>query len=137
MKQSLQDHGIDPAQVNANTTVNEIATMAGFSHKLRVVSRALGLSKPVTAGDIPMDKCPSQIIQAGVERRRRSAPKAQAGDLLDSQLSTLACYCDLTIVDKRTREYLHQLRTHDKLARELIQQVTSLSKYTDLLSEEL
>jgi len=136
VNKSLRSNGIDPAQVNGNTTVNEIAALTGFSHKLKVVSRALGLHRPVTPSEIPIDKCPSEIVQSGIERRRRSAPRAQSGDLIDSNLSVLACYCDITIVDKRTNEYIRQLRMQNGVANALIRKVVCLSKYVDLLSEK-
>jgi len=133
----LQRQGIDPSQVNAGTTVRKLEIMACFNGRLDCASHTLGLPRPVTMRDVPMDRCPSQIIQNGVERWRRSARRAQAGDLFDAHLSTLACYCGLTVVDKRTGHYLRQLREHDSLAARLMGRVVSLSKYTDLLSQSL
>lgn len=132
----LRERGIDPAQVSDRTTLYDLAEMSAFSRKLKLVSRVLGLVEPVTVRDIPMDKCPSEIVQTGVERRRRSAPRAQGGDLIDSYRATLACYCDITIVDKRTKEYIRQLQTQNDLAKALIRKVVCLSKYTDFVSEE-
>jgi hypothetical protein len=136
IEKSLQEHGIDPAQINKNTTVNDIASMAGFNHKLKVASRLLVIYPPLTVREIPMDKCPSEIVQSGVDIRRRSAPKALSGDLMDSHLSTLGCYCNVTIVDKRTKEYIRQLRKQSSVAKALIREVVCLSKYTDLLAKE-
>ena len=132
-KRLLRDYGIDTNRLNDEMTVGEVAEMAGFNHKLKVASRALGLSQAVTVGDIPIDKCPSEMVRIGLDRCRRSAPRAQTGDLMDSHLASLACYCDLTIVDKRTREYLHQLQLKNETVKELMGRVESLSKYTDLL----
>ena len=131
----LRERGIDPTQVSDRTTIYDLAEMSAFALKLKLVSRVLGLAEPVTVRDIPMDKCPSEIVQTGVERRRRSAPRAQGGDLIDSYRATLACYCDITIVDKRTKEYIRQLRTQNDLAKALIRKVVCLSKYTDFVSE--
>ena len=134
----LRNNGIDAALVSDKTTVREIALLVGFNDKLKVASDALGLSQPVVASDIPIDKCPSEIVQSGLQRLRTSgALRAQAGDLVDSHLATLACYCDLTIVDKRTKTYLNQFKGQDQTAAKLIGKVVSLSKYTDVLREDL
>jgi hypothetical protein len=132
----LRERRIDPIQVSDRMTIYDLAEMSAFSRKLKLVSHVLGLAEPVTVRDIPMDKCPSEIVQTGVERCRRSAPRAQGGDLIDSYRATLACYCDITIVDKRTKEYIRQLRTQNNLAKALIRKVVCLSTYTDFLSEE-
>lgn len=137
MNEWLETHGIDAAQIDGNTTVADIANMAGFNHKLKVASRALGLADPVTVRDVPMNKCPSEVIWTGLDERRRSAPRAQSGDLYDAHIACLACYCDLVIVDKRTKTYLEQFCAKNDLARRLVCRIVSLSKYTDLLSVDL
>jgi hypothetical protein len=139
MARLLQSGGIDASQLSAGTTVGELRILWIYNRRLAEASCVLGLPQPVTMREVPIDKCPSQIVQNGVESRRKSAPRAQAGDLFDAHLSTLACYCDLTVVDKRTKEYLRQLREHDTTAARLMGKVVSLSssRYTDLLREAL
>ena len=134
MNEWLETHGIDAAQIDGNTTVADIAKMACFNHKLKVASRVLGLADPVTVGDVLMNQCPSEVIWTGLDEQRRSAPRAQSGDLYDAHIACLASYCDLVIVDKRTRAYLEQFCAKNDLARRLVCRIVSLSKYADLLS---
>ena len=63
-------------------TVGEIAALAGFSHKLKVASEILGLPKFVTIRDVAMDRCPSEVIQVGVEHGEGRPHGPNPGTLL-------------------------------------------------------
>jgi hypothetical protein len=135
MNEWYETRGIDRSQIHRNTTVADIAKMAGFNHKLAVASRALGLADAVTINEVPASRCPSEIVWSGLDERRRSAAtRAESGDLYDAHLACLACYCDLLVVDKRTRTYLDQVCLKNEIARRLVCRVVSLSDYTEFLS---
>lgn len=136
--QSLLNHfHIDPVLLRPDMTIRELSDLGAFNHKLEVVSDVLGLSHAVTAVNIPPESCPSHLVDRGLCRIRRSAPRACAGDIIDAHLAAMTCYCDLTVVDKRTKEYIRQLLKGQTAPKPPVRRVEKLSRYADLLEIDL
>lgn len=79
------------------------------------------------------DNCPTWLLWKELYKIRIKAQRASGSDINDGFLAGLCLYADLTIVDKRTHEYLTQIKRKSKILKEHINQFEKLSHYYQLL----
>jgi len=103
-----------------------------FAHILKCVTKLLGLSEPIRLEDIPQGILPSRILSLELRRVQFFADKVHGNDLNDNALASLACYVDLTIVDKRTEEYIRQIKNRSSDIRGIIGKTASISGFERL-----
>ena len=102
--QILEANGIDISDIDENTTVGDVGTLAVFRGKLRVINQITQLPWDGLKAIVSARRLPSQIIQSSVDRFRPDGKEWKGSDLNDTHLSCLAAYADVTYVDKRTHE---------------------------------
>lgn len=108
--QILEANGIDISDIDENTTVGDVGTLAVFRAKLRVINQITRLPWDELKATVPARRLPSQIIQSSVDRFRPDGKEWKGSDLNDTHLSCLAAYADVTYVDKRTHEAFRMAR---------------------------
>lgn len=127
--------GFDRELVQPGMTVDDIGYLAGWNHRLKVVSRNLQLPGVLTAKDVAPDPMPSQRVDRAVTRvRTRGARRAEGGDLMDDHLLSLGCYADVAVVDKRTKEWCRQAKQADSELNGVLPKLVKLPRYVELLN---
>lgn len=127
----LEHLGLDPSAVDEEMTIDDIGSLGVFLKQLQVACETLDIP-PLGVKDVPPDLCPSWRIKSALCKARKSVGRASGSDLNDSFLASLCCYVDVITVDKRTAEYLSQVRRRDRELDALMGTVLKVSSYSQL-----
>ncbi len=79
------------------------------------------------------EQCPTWLLWKEIYKIRIKAERASGSDINDAFLAGLCLYSDLTIVDKRTHEYLTQIKRKDIAISKYIHRFEKVSCYLDIL----
>jgi len=104
-----------------------------FRDRLRVISTRFPKSEQNRILNLKESNCPTWLLWKELYKIRIKAQRASGSDINDAFLAGLCLYANLTIVDKRTHEYLIQIKRKCNLLKEHIGQVEKLSHYSKLL----
>jgi hypothetical protein len=131
-RQILEANGIDLSDIDENTTVGEVGTLAVFRGKLRVINRMTRLPWEKLTAIVSAKRLPSQIIQSSVDRFRPDGKEWKGSDLNDAHLGSLAAYADVTYVDKRTHEAMRIARGKIPEFAALVRRVEKAGHYSNI-----
>ena len=99
------------SMVSPRMTVGEFSALIFFSMNLSIYSRGLG--RRLTLQDITPKQLPSWRLREQLEACQNRADRVEGGNSIDRRLAGLAFYADACEVDKRTLEYLRQIRQRE------------------------
>jgi hypothetical protein len=128
---------VDIRAVSLDMTVEEFCWMPVYQRHLHIFSEVLGLPTKLTEFDVPSGLLPHWIVRREIFHARRGAARAAGSDLGDDHLAALACYADLTIVDKRTYAYLGQGLKRSACLRECLRPIARVRSTSDLAEKLL
>lgn len=127
--------GLDRELVQPGMSVEDIGYVAGWNHRLKVVSKNLQLPNMLTASDVAPDLMPTQRVDRLINRiRKRAARRAEGGDLMDDHLLSLGCYAEVAVVDKRTKEWCRQAKQADPQLGGVLPKIVKVPRYAELLN---
>jgi hypothetical protein len=129
----LQSLGFSLDDIGPETTVGDIGRMKAFRDRLAVLNRSLDLPWPALVKCVTEERLPSAQVAALLENHRADTKRWKGSDLTDRYLACLACYADLTLVDKRILEAFRKIRQHEPLLVSLLCPVARASEYADVL----
>ena len=110
----IMDHfGVPKELVTPRTTLGEVGHIAAYVARLRVYSKYLRPTCSLSMTDVPIDSLPSDVLHVRLASIQQRADRVSGSDMGDAGLATLALYSDCIEVDKRTWEYLNQLKRSD------------------------
>ena len=104
-----------------------------FRGRLKNLSTFFSESERSQILNLKEKTCPTWLLWKELYKIRIKAQQASGSDINDGFLTGLCLYTDLTIVDKRTHEYLTQIKRKNKLLKEHICKFEKLSYYSKLL----
>lgn len=96
------DAGILLEEIHDDMTVEDLGDLAQFRMALDIVMKATGTPYEVLQSAVDMKQCPHWIIHEQIRKNPAPSPRYPGSDLNDRQISALAAYADMTLVDKRT-----------------------------------
>lgn len=103
--------------VSPKMTIGELAELAVYAKRLKMFSRSLRPAVELTMRDVPQGTLPSYVLERKLVSIQRKADRVSGSDLGDSHIAPLIFYADGIEVDKRTCEFLNQVRRKEpKLA---------------------
>ena len=105
-----------------------------FQSRLETISNMLPNLDRDSILSIHEDDCPTWLLWKELYKIRTKAERASGSDINDALLAGLCLYSDLTIVDKRTHEYLTQIKRKNTILKDYIGRFEKLSGYTELLN---
>ncbi|MCK5536603.1 MAG: hypothetical protein KAI79_07235 [Bacteroidales bacterium] len=105
-----------------------------FQSRLETISNMLPSLDRDSILSIPEDDCPTWLLWKELYKIRTKAERASGSDINDALLAGLCLYSDLTIVDKRTHEYLTQIKRKNTILKDYMGRFEKLSGYTELLT---
>ncbi len=104
-----------------------------FRGRLKSISTFFSKSEQNRILNLKEKNCPTWLLWKELYKIRTKAQRASGSDINDGFLAGLCLYTDLTIVDKRTHEYLTQIKRKSNLLKEHIGRFEKLSHYSQLL----
>ena len=132
----LKPFNISPNEIKNFKTFDQIEYLAIYKKRLDVIARKFDDSKRSNILMIREENCPSWLLWRELHKIRCKAERASGSDLYDSYLACLSYYVDLTVVDKRTHEYLGQITRKSKELAPLIKKFVKVSDYGQIASFE-
>jgi hypothetical protein len=119
-----------PAEcISPTMTLGDVCELVEWAQLLAVLSQELQPPAYVTMRDVAIDTLPSYALVRKLGAIQRRAERVSASDLGDARLAALVLYADAVGVDKRTREFLNQLRREDAGLGSLMGQVFCAPDY--------
>lgn len=107
----LLDHfGVPEDILTDNMTVDDLGDLAVYIQQLHLISEDLRPCASVTVHDVPLETLPFYVLQQRLAKVQRKAQRVSGSDLGDSHIAPLVLYADGVEVDKRTFEYLSQVK---------------------------
>jgi len=134
IRRIAESFGIPPESITDEMTVEDISELAAYMRQLVVFSKHLRPYRKLTVHDVPWQSLPSYVLQRKLEAHQRRAPRVSGSDAGDRQIAPLTLYADFVDVDKRTGEFLRQVRAADRDLDGLMGTFGRASPYGDLLS---
>ncbi|MBC8106601.1 MAG: hypothetical protein H7Z14_08430 [Anaerolineae bacterium] len=128
-------YNVDVRAVSLDMSVEDFCWMGVFQRQLEILVETLGLPVRLTEHDVSSRMMPSWIVRREIFHARRAATRAAGSDLSDDYLAALACYADLTVVDKRTHAYLTQRISKCGPLRSCLRQFTKVRNTSDLAQQ--
>ncbi len=108
--QTVRLHRIPPNLVDPEMTVGEFGKLVEYAQQLTILQESMQPKVVVTMNDIPPKALPSYVLSQQLAEIQRRAPRVSGSDLGDAYLAPLALYADIVVVDKRTAEFVNQLK---------------------------
>jgi hypothetical protein len=128
----LEPAGIPVELIDPEMTIGEIGELAVYAEQLKIFSRNLNPSRTLNMRDVPPDTSPSYALERRLAAIQRKAERVSGSDIGDRQLAPLAFYSDFVEVDKRTFEYMRQIRRVDPNLDELFGRFLPSSDYVQI-----
>lgn len=104
-----------------------------FKGRIKSISKNFSIENKKKVLEIEEKSCPTWLLWKELYKCRIKAERVSGSDINDAFLSGLCIYVDLTIVDKRTYEYLSQIKRKNEMLKPLIGRFEKLSTYSDIL----
>lgn len=105
-----------------------------FKKRIKGISKCFSIVNEKKILEIEEKSCPTWLLWKELYKCWIKAERVSGSDINDAFLSGLCMYVDLTIVDKRTYEYLSQIKRKNKTLKPLIGRFEKLSTYSDILN---
>lgn len=104
-----------------------------FKGRIKSISKNFSIENKKKVLEIEEKSCPTWLLWKELYKCRIKAERVSGSDINDAFLSGLCMYVDLTIVDKRTYEYLSQIKRKNEILKPLIGRFEKLSTYSNIL----
>lgn len=104
-----------------------------FKARLKQIAEKFSKSDKDKIINLNEEDCPTWLLWKEIYKIRIKADRASGSDINDAFLAGLCLYSDLTIVDKRTHEYLTQIKRKDIAISKYIHRFEKVSCCLDIL----
>jgi len=118
--------------VSPEMTIGELGELAVYAKRLKMISGSLRPPIELTMRDVPQDTLPSYVLERKLASIQRKAERVSGSDLGDRHIAPLLFYTDGIEVDKRTYEFLNQVRRNEPKLASLMVRFFSSSDYSQI-----
>jgi hypothetical protein len=118
--------------VSPEMTIGELGELAVYAKCLKMISKSLRPPIELTMRDVPQDTLPSYVLERKVASIQRKAERVSGSDLGDRHIAPLIFYTDGIEVDKRTCEFLNQVRRNEPKLASLMGRFFPSSDYSQI-----
>ena len=109
----LQSLSVPRELITPDMTVGEVCELEQYARLLLMLRGGLRPPADVSMTHVPQDSLPSYAFRRRFLAIQRKASRVSGSDLGDAYLASLIFYADAIEVDKRTQEYLNQIRRNN------------------------
>lgn len=106
----LSFFGMSREDVTLDMTIGEVSDLWHFRQHLKLLQRRNMQGQPFGPKDVLPEQLPSWTFRHQLSRAQNMANRVEGSNLIDTRLAGLALYTEFVEVDKRTAEYLRQLK---------------------------
>jgi hypothetical protein len=132
IREFLQNLGISVEELDPKGNFQQVTELAVLRKQLHIAAQNLGIPWETLKNSVNPERLPTYVIQRALKRHGSKINKVKGSDLTDNYLSCLAAYCDITFVDKRTKENARRAKTKDKQFAALVGRLEKASNYLDV-----
>jgi hypothetical protein len=118
--------------VSPQMTIEELGELGVYASRLKTFSMYLRPPRSLTISDIPPNTLPSYVLERRLVSVQRRAERVSGSDFGDSCIAPLVLYADAIEVDKRTHEFLRQMRRDEPELAPLMKRVFPSSDYSQI-----
>lgn len=129
----LKSQNITNKEFKNLKNIEEYDLLVIFKERIKGISKCFSIINEKKILEIEEKSCPTWLLWKELYKCRIKAERVSGSDINDAFLSGLCIYVDLTIVDKRTYEYLSQIKRKNEMLKPLIGRFEKLSTYSDIL----
>lgn len=129
---TLCAQGLDPEEVRDDAVLADLTELAAFRNRLRVVERLTGAAFE-RLKTLQPHSFPHWLVEKALHTHGQKRGRRPGSDVNDGHLATLAAYCDLTYVDKRTAEDVRRALARSPHLRALLSPVAKAGDYEAVL----
>jgi hypothetical protein len=115
-------------------TIAELGKLCIYAAQLETISSELRPFVRLNAATVPLNALPSYVLSRRLVSSQHRAERVSGSDFGDSSLAPLVLYADAIDVDKRTFEYLRQIKKTPSQISDLMQKFFRLSDYSEALN---
>ena len=113
IQELLKYQGVPNEFVSPEMTIGELWELTVYAKRLKMIAKNLHPPIELTMEDIPLDTLPSYSLERKLASIQRKAEKVSGSDMGDRHIIPLIFYADGIEVDKRTYEYIKQVRRNE------------------------
>lgn len=124
--------GVPYEFVRPEMTIGQLGELGVYASHLRMGSMSLHPPRKLTIRDVPPNTLPSYVLERRLLSIQRKADRVSGSDMGDSCIAPLVLYADAIEVDKRTHEFLRQVRREEPELARLMKQVFATSDYSQI-----
>ena len=106
----LESSGVPMEFVFPEMTIREHGELSIYAKRLKRLAKRLRPPIELTMKDVPAETLPSHVLERRLASLQRKAERVSGSDLGDGHIAPLVFYTDGVEVDKRTCEFLNQVR---------------------------
>lgn len=135
-KNFLDENNITENEYNQLKTSEDYEYLCIFKERLKTISNSLDNSIKSEIFSLKEKDCPTWLLWKNLHKIRKKSLKnnrIEGGNVNDSFLINFILYADITVVDKRTFEYLNQLKKQNLNILPYINTYIKVSKYYEIL----
>ena len=118
--------------VSPEMTCGELGELAVYAKRLKMISKSLRPLIELTMRDVPQDTLPSYVLERKLASIQKKAERVSGSDLGDRHIAPLIFYTDGIEVDKRTCEFLNQVRRNEPKLDSLMGRFFPSSNYSQI-----
>lgn len=118
--------------ISLDMTIGEFGALGVYAKQLQILGEGLMPPIALSMRDVPPDTLPSHVLEKRLSAIQRRSARVSGSDLGDGFIAPLVLYADRVEVDKRTHEYLNQVRRMDPRMGVLMKPYFSCPKYERL-----
>lgn len=118
--------------ITDDMTVGDIGHLSVYIKQLEIISKKIRPQTAITVHNVPIDTLPSYVLEHKLSKIQRKATRVSGSDLGDGHIAPLVMYADGVEVDKRTHEYLIQVKRAHPAIGELMGHFFRSQDYADI-----
>lgn len=130
----LKSQNITNKEFENLKNMEEYELLVIFKERIKGITKSFSILDKKKALVIEEKSSPTWLLWKELYKCRIKAERVSGSDLNDAFLSGLCMYVDLTIVDKRTHEYLSQIKRKNEILKPLIGKFEKFSNYSNILN---
>jgi len=132
IEELLRISGVPNELVHAEMTLGDLGELGVYIKRLKMLAKSLNPSVELTMKDVPPNTMPSYVLERKLASIQRKAERVSGSDMGDRHIAPLILYADAIEVDKRTCEYLKQVRRSEPELASLMGQFFTSSDYSQI-----
>lgn len=131
----LELSGIELSEIDSDTTVGDVGSMAVFRKKLALLNQNIGLPWAELKARVTERRLPSGAISSAIARYHPDTHEWDGSELADRYLACLAAYADVTYVDKRTHEASRQAKQKSREFAAVVHRIEKDGEYSAIAAQ--